>query len=122
MKNDLTPVESGQLLILKSGEFIFVMDVDPITKMNKEDKNRNCSCRFGHIYKKDEQFKANGRYIGVIEDARNNQTIAIDMSKMKNFTVAELYPRIATCLGKLSDDKMTTFKKLASDYYDSQGW
>ena len=122
IKNDLTPVEVGQLLVLKSGEFVFVMDVDPMTKMNREDKSRNVSCRFGHIYKKNEQFKTKGMYIGIIEDARNNQTIAVDMSKIKSFTIAELYPMIATCLGKLSDDKMTTFRKIASDYYDNQGW
>lgn len=122
MKNDLTPVIAGNVYILKSGEIIYVMDVDPVTKMNSDDKGRSCSCRFGHIYKKNEQFKSNNMYIGIVEDARHNQAIAIDMSKMKSFTIAEFYPMIATCLGKLSDDKIKTFKKLAGDYYDSKGW
>lgn len=119
MRNDLNVITDGQLLLLKSGVFVYVMDVDPISKLKSDDRSRNCSCRIGHIYKKDEQLKKNGQYIGIIEDGRNNQIISIDMSKIKNYTIAELVNSVAMCFGRLSDDKAKAFKKLASDYYDS---
>ena len=124
MKNELTPVSTGDVIILKSGEIMYVMDIDPLNKINQDDRNRNCNCRPGHIYKKGEEFKKKGIYIGIIEDARNNQVIAIDMSKSKNYTLSELIPMIAANLGRVTQDKITTFKKISADYYDSMtgGW
>lgn len=122
MKNDLTPVGTGDVLILVSGEIVYVMDVDPLNKINQDDRNRNCNCRFGHIYKKGEEFKKKGMDIGIIEDGRHNQTIAIDVSKSKNFTLAELCPLIAINLGKVTAEKITMFKKMSSDYFDRMDW
>lgn len=122
MRNELTPVSAGDVVILKSGEILYIFDVDPYNKLNQDDRNRNCNCRLGHIYKKGEQFKKNGMYVGIIEDARHQQTLAIDMSKTKNLTLAELYPMIATNLGKVTDDKITTFRKMSSDFFENSGW
>lgn len=119
MKNELTPVASGDVIILASGEIMYVMDVDPLNRMNQDDRNRNCNLRVGHIYKKGEQFKKSGMFIGLIEDARHNQVIAIDVSKTKNMTLAELSPLIAANLGRVTQEKMIAFSKLSADYFDS---
>ena len=118
MKNELTPFVAGQIIVLKNGTLLYVVDVAP----PGDDRSRNCSCRLAHIYKKDEQFKKGGVDIGIVEDGRNNQIIAIDMSKMVNYTVAQLLSLTAISLGKLSDDKMRTFQKIANDVYERNGW
>lgn len=119
MRNELTPVSVGDVIVLKSGEILYVMDVDPLNKINQDDRNRNCNCRLGHIYKKGEEFKKKNIYTGLIEDARNNQVIAIDMSKSKNLSLAELCPLIAANLGNVTKEKITNFAKLSADFFDS---
>lgn len=122
MKNELTPVHVGDVLVLTSGEIVYVMDVDPLNKLKQDDRNRNCNCRFGHIYKKGEETKKDWLFSGLVEDARHNQVIVINVSKMKNFTLAELYPMIATNLGTVPHDKMAMFKKLSNDYFDMRDY
>lgn len=121
MKNDLNPFVPGQLLLLKTGEFVYIMDVDPETRY-KNDDSRNCNCRMGHIYKKDEEFKKKSTDFGLIEDERNNQMIAIDMAKIRNFKLSELMKLTATSFGRLSEQKMSNFAKIAGDMYERNGW
>lgn len=116
MKNELTPIGTGDVLVLKNGEIVYVMEVDPINRVNHEDSSRNCDCRIGHIYKTGEKKKP---YVGFIEDMRHNQIYAIDVSKIKSFTLDKLYPMIAANLGKVTEDKIKLFRKLTADFYDS---
>lgn len=120
MKNELTPVHAGDILVLKSGEMLYVASVDPLNKMKQDDSLRTCNCRKGHIYKKGEQFKADKMYVGVVEDGRNHQVIAIDMSRSVNVALSTLCSLMAVNLGTVPEDKIKSFQKMSSDFYESQ--
>lgn len=119
MKNELTLVHTGDVLVMKSGEILYVTDIDPINQFKQDDKDRNVSCRIGHIYKKGEQTKKSGLYVGIIEDRRHDQVIAIDMSKGKSLPLSQLDSLLAANLGTLDKDKMKSFSKLLNDYFET---
>ena len=56
MKTDFERYDSQQIYLLKDGTFVYIADVDPVTRIKNDDKSRMVSCRIGHFYKKGSNF------------------------------------------------------------------
>ena len=123
VKNDLCPFVEGQMLLLKDGTYAYVMSVDPETKLNRNDADRIVSVRMGRPYTKGSLFKNNNsESIAIIEDGRNSQSIAVDVGKMQNYSISDLFQKVACSLGILKPEKQTILKRLAAEFYDKQDW
>lgn len=113
---DVIRYEENQIYLLNDGSFVLITDVDPVTKLNATETSRRCSCRIGHPHKYNEQFKKNGEYIVVVVNEPMRQTISIDISNIRAFTISELRTMEAIYVGKLSETKIKEVKRMASEY------
>ena len=120
MKTDFEKFEKGQVFLLNNGTFAYIADVDPITKLNKDDRSRMVSCRLGEFYKKSEHFKKG--YSISLEDGRSGMLITIDVSKIKNISIEELDKMEVRYVGKLNQEKQKLMNKLSQDYANDQEW
>lgn len=120
MKTDFERYDSQQIYLLKDGTFVYIADVDPVTRIKNDDKSRMVSCRIGHFYKKGSNFS--GPYNITLEDQNSGPMVTIDLSKIKRFTIQELKTKELSYIGKPSDEKQKNINRLTQEYTDSIGW
>lgn len=112
MKEELQKFRRGEVILLKSGNYALILDVDPVSKIKPTAKDRYVEAMTGHTHIKNEEMK-NDRLF-VIESDTFGAVITIDTTRRQRCTMADLMRYEAASLGCLTDDKMNKFNRFVN--------
>ena len=116
MRNEIVHFEKGQIWVLSTGEFVYINDVDEVTKLHTSENDRRCYCCVGHRHLPKEEFK--NENIFVVENEPMKSVISFDFSSSKTYTIAELRMLEAKYIGKLTEEKSKKYYSGLAGYYD----